>query len=372
MKKLALILAVLLLFGGVAFASDVTVSGAVTHSFGFADGWYESGRNRANMNINAQVDAVNSLGVTFQYDDLGNRDIDTAAGIDPKKFGNQPLIENAHFTTNLGAALGLQGQTLTTRIGWYEAAGFVVGNVSGAADIERVRRAGRSQNVQLDYAFGSAVRVRTVLQPGDGDAMRGLVAVAGGFGPVQAEFVYTDIGKAVNADATKANDDGQVEVGLLYSDNLVPGTLSLRVGANFAYRLGANDAQKEMVWGVGVNAGLLDGLATLGIALNGDDDEAVQALGIRAIITPVAFAGFDFFTSLDLVDDNGPLSYLEASVYLKPGAATYRVGYAMRGDIVDGSTPPKSVAIGADRNAAGAVRNVAGEGNMFFAASLSY
>lgn len=363
MKKLALILAVLLLFGGVAFASDVTVSGAVVHSFGFDDGYYASGRNRATMDINAQVDAVNSLSITFEYNNLGNRDAreTTNADGDPiPQDGNQPVINNAHFTTNLGAALGLDGQTLTTRIGWYEAAGYAVGNVSGAADIERVRRAGRSQNVQLDYAFGSVVRVRTVLQPGDGDAMRGLIAVAGGFGPVQAEFVYTDIGKTGSA---TASDDGQVEVGLLYSDNVVPGTLSLRVGANFAYRLDATGTTKETVWGVGVNAGLLDGLASLGVAFNGDEDEAVRALGIRAIVTPVDFAGLDFFVSLDLVNVDGPLSYLETSVYLKPGAATYRVGYALRGDVA---------AIGGDRNAAGSFRNEAGEGNIFFAASLSY
>lgn len=187
--------------------------------------------------------------------------------------------------------------------------------------------------------------------------MRGLVAVAGGFGPVQAEFVYTDIGKT-------ATDDGQVEVGLLYSDNVVPGTLSLRVGANFAYRLDATGTTKETVWGVGVHAGLLDGLASLGVAFNGDDDEAVRELGIRAIVTPVDFAGLDFFVSLDLVDNDGPLSYLETSVFLKPGAATYRVGYAMQGD-TEG-------AIGGDRNAAGSFRGEKGKGNIFFAASLSY
>jgi hypothetical protein len=45
----------------------------------------------------------------------------------------------------------------------------------------------------------------------------------------------------------------------------------------------------------------------------------------------------------------------------------------MRGDIFDTvAGEDVSRVIGADRNAAGAVRNAIGEGNIFFAASLSY
>lgn len=343
MKKLALILAVLLLFGGVAFASDVTISGAVTNSFGFGEDGYVAGRNRANMNVNAQVDAVNSLSITFEYNG-GAADSGFVQG------SNAPTINNAHFTTNLGAALGLDGQTLTTRIGWYEASGFVVGNVSGT-NAERLRQANRARNVQLDYAFGSVFQLRTLVQPGDGAAMNGLVSAAGGVGPVRVSVTYSDF----------ASEDGNLEVGLLFSDNLVPGTLALQVGANLDVDLAAdNDA---ISWGVGVNAGLLDGLATVGVGFNGDENNAVDQMAVKLNVAPVAFAGFDVLAGLGLGDSyTDALTYFEASAYLRPGAATYRIGYALKGaDVYNpGGETNTGAAPGQD------------SGHVFFAASLSF
>lgn len=336
MRKLALILAVLMAFGGVAFASDVTVSGVVDHSWGFGPDGYYAGRNRAGMNVNAQVDEINSLGITFEYNNLG--------------AGNDLTINNAHFSTNLGAALELDGMTLVTKVGWFEAANFNVGKVTGPG-VEEFKHAQRTQNIQLDYAFGDLVKFRGVIAPGEGDAMDGLIAVAGGAGPVMAEFAFSDFGG-------RAAGDGQLTFGVLFTDAVVPGTVDLSVGATFYYDLLA----EASAWGFGVKAGLLDGLATVGVGLNGNEDDAVRQLGFDLNVAPVAFAGLDFFVGMDLSADDA-FGYLETSAYLKPGAATFRLGYAMRG---------AGPAVKADRNAAGALTGVAEEGNLFLRASLSY
>lgn len=338
MRKLALILAVLMAFGGVAFASDVTVSGVVDHSWGFGPDGYYQGRSRAETNFAAQVDEINSLGITLRWDAIrGTSDFNA-------------VLENAWFSTNLGAALELDGMTLVTKVGWFEAANFNVGKVTGPG-VEEFKHAQRTQNIQLDYAFGDLVKFRGVIAPGEGDAMDGLIAVAGGAGPVMAEFAFSDFGG-------RAAGDGQLTFGVLFTDAVVPGTVDLSVGATFYYDLLA----EASAWGFGVKAGLLDGLATVGVGLNGNEDDAVRQLGFDLNVAPVAFAGLDFFVGMDLSADDA-FGYLETSAYLKPGAATFRLGYAMRG---------AGPAVKADRNAAGALTGVAEEGNLFLRASLSY
>lgn len=341
MRKLALILAVLMAISGVAFASDVTVSGVVDHSWGFgADGYY-AGRNRAEANVSAQVDEINSLGITLRY----NIPASTTVG--------DVVIENAHFSTDLGAALALEGMTLVTKVGWFEAANFDVGHVTGPG-VEEIAHKQRTQNIQLDYAFGELVKFRGVIAPGQGDAMDGLVALAGGAGPVMVEVAYSDFGGDAAA-------DGQITAGILFADAVVPDTVDLSVGATFFYDLGAESS----AWGAGVKAGLLDGLSTVGVAFNGNEDDAVNQLGLDLNVAPVAFAGFDFFVGLGLGETyNSALTYLEASAYLKPGAATFRFGYALQGE---------DAGVKRDRNAAGAiVADSSDSGAFFLRTTLSY
>jgi hypothetical protein len=346
MRKLALILAVLMAVSGVAFASDVTVSGVVDHSWGFgADGYYP-GRSRAETNVDAQVDEINSLGVTIRYGDIRNDSLVTDDGT-----GYNVTILNAHFSTDLGAALALDGMTLVTKVGWYEATNFNVGLVTGPK-VEEIKHAQRTQNIQLDYAFGEVVKFRGVIAPGEGDAMDGLIAVAGGAGPVMVEVAFSDFGG-------RASADGQVTAGVLFADAVVPDTVDLSVGATFYYDLAA----EESSWGAGAKAGLLGGLSTVGVAFNGNENDAVSQLGFDLNVAPVDFAGLDLFVGLDIAG-NDAFGYFETSAYLKPGAATFRLGYAMTGP---------GTAVKRDQNAADAVpADGAEEGAIFFRTTLSY
>jgi hypothetical protein len=343
MRKFTLLLAALLLVGGAAFASDVTVSGSVSAGWGFGDAVYGELRERSEVKVTAVVDEINTAVVSFRY--AGT----TAAG-----------VRDGYIVTNLGAALGLEGQTLKIQVGQYEADNFNVSTVTGM-ELEDVADGWgtRDGHIQLDYAFGSVFKLRGVVGPGDGDAMDGMVAVASAFGPVEVEAFFSD-------DGNKKPEDGNVGFGLAFSQEVVPGTVDLSVGADFVSFLGATGSAPAFAFGVGASAGLMDGMATVGVSFKGEDGKEADALGFDLNVAPVAFAGLDLGVAIGL-DSAYQESFnsLEASAYLKPGAATYRLGYAFYDGTKDGAT------IKTDYKSMGKIAG-AESGFMFFNVSLSY
>jgi hypothetical protein len=317
MRKFTLVLAALLLVGGAAFASDVTVSGVVNHAWGFGDGVYALNNSEMDLKFVAVVDEINTATIKFEQQAVTRGTTEDLAEID-----------DLFIVTNLGAALGLEGQTLTTKVGYYETDNFNVSTVTGLELEDAADTGSQEYAVQLDYAFGSAVKVRMVLVPGDGDEMDGLVALSAGIGPAMVEFYYTD-GNAAKPDA------GSIGVGAMFGQEVVPGTVDLSVGADFKYQLDAAAGAAEFFYGVGASAGLAGGIATVGVSFAGQDGSEANAVGVDVNLAPVAFAGLDFVVAMGLDGDvyEESMQYLEASAYLKPGAASYRLGYAFYNDL---------------------------------------
>jgi hypothetical protein len=309
----------------------------VQQAWGFGDGVYKSFDGMApetDLVVTAVVDEINTAVVKFE--DGENVKLaeaqrpDPITGLDRGYTLGQPIAEldNAYLVTNLAAAFGLEGVTLNTMVGLFGAANYNVTSL-GSLDMEDKALVVDSDvtGVQLEVGYGSMVAVKFLLLPGKGDAMDGMVALKGGFGPVTAEVFYSDY-------SGQKPDKGEVGFGVKFAQTVVPDTLDLAVIADYEMEL--DSAATAYQYSAGVQAGLMGGLATVGVGMVGMEKATLQGLEFSVNVAPVAFAGLDFYTALGFdagaADYNETLQYLEASAYLKPGAATYRLGYAFYND----------------------------------------
>ena len=400
MRKVSLILLALLMVTGFVAAQEemsypeVTVSGSVSAGWGFGDGAAESLRERGEVKVTAQVDAINTAVVNMRSDG-----------------GAAPAVRDANLTTNLGAAFGLEGQSLLVQVGRYENDAFL-GPITGI-EFENVADIGtRTNQFQLDYWYGEMVKFRGIAQPGLGDAMNGFVGVNVNVEPVMVELFYSDFGSpglfgsvddvladvagngngevdGTEAVPAKGTDEGFVGFGV-QGGYPVSEDITVSGSAEFAYSM----FYESFVLGVGASVSALD-IATLGVSFDGhgEVDKAgdldfataaeasfVNRMGIDLNVEPVPFAGFDLAVVLGLQSTSDTdfvpfgyeetLQYLEPSVYLKAGAATYRLGYAFyNNDATDAEADG-----GAAYNDYNAMGFIAGQesGFAFFNASISF
>lgn len=360
MRKVSVLMLALMLAGGLAFAQDVTISGTTDHAWQFGDAAYSYGTLEADVKVTAVVDDVNTAVIQLEQQAFGDVDGDGEE--------DEALMEldNAYLDTDLGAALGL-GDTASVmvRVGLYESE-EALGPVTGLAFEDVAAISPEVGQIQMTVGVMDMVEVKGIIIPGDGPAMDGYLGLSGGAGPVMAEVFFTDIGGREAA-------DGSIGVGAQYSGNVVPDTLDVTGSAEFHYVLSdevgafaSGDPESQYAYGVGVSATALE-IATLGVSFRGEQEYAAEALGVDLNVEPVPFAGLDLAVAMgidsDLYDES--MQYFEGSVYLKPGAATFRVGYAY----YDGTTDQGTLYN--DYNAGGFIAG-AESGFAFFRATLDY
>ena len=378
-------------------AAKITISGGVQQAWGFGDSAYKNfdaindlpGAD-VDLDFKVEVDAINTVVINLEQapsttavtkiepDGTLVTATNTGLKVTTTKNGTPFVkIADAYWDTDLATALGLEGLTVTTRIGYWGAGNYNVSNVTGIKFENVAKAAERNAAIQLEVGSGDLLNLRFVATPGnapgknkfgqDQDGLDGLIAAKSVIGPISVELFYATFGD-------QAPGNGEIGFGVGYSQELVPGLLDLSVGADLEYDLNPAGEVKasqtgrtnrfpeaQLMYGFGVSAGLLDGLATLGISTKGlqvkdgdkfttaDKDGKVQklskydfmpyALGVDLNIAPADFVGFDIALVLGL--DNRfqtPLQYSEFSTYVKAGAATVRVGYAF---YVDDKDKPK-------------------------------
>lgn len=361
MRKVSVLMLALMLAGGLAFAQDVTISGTTDHAWQFGDGVYQYGTGEADVKVTAVVDDFNTAVIQLEDEEL--------ATLDPSLAGEDFVeVDNAYIDTDLGAALGLGDMaSVMTRVGLFEHSEAI--SATTAAELEDVAAVSEEvPQIQMTVGVMDMVNLKGIIIPGDGDAMDGYIGVDGGYGPVMAELFFTDVGG-------RAAADGSIGFAVQYSAPVVPDTLDVTAVAELHQLLGDaewNAAGDQSLWGFGVSATALQ-IATLGVSLNGVPEYAVENFGVDLNVEPVAFAGLDLLATfkLDGAGDPETFQYFEGSVYLKPGASTFRVGYAY----FDGEKIGDP--LGSDENAGGLIEGVAGggaseSGYAFFRASLDY
>lgn len=373
MRKVSVLMLALMLAGGLAFASDVTISGQVDHAWQFGSGEvagttdpvYDNGLAELDLKVTAVVDDINTAVVKLEEKTI-LQDAGLAVDDDGEYIGGTfgVEIDELYFDTNLGAAFGLGDMaSVMTRVGYYENDAFL-GNIT-AAEFENVADIGSELNqIQMTVGVMDMVTLKGIIVPGEGAAMDGFIGVTGGYGPVSAELFFTDV-------AGRKPADGSVGFGVQYSDTMVPDTLDLAASAELHALLSDENkvfqnAESQIQYGAGVSATALN-IATLGVSVRGESEHALEALGVDLNVEPVAFAGLDLLATFGIDDDvyEETFQYFEGSVYLKPGAATFRVGYSY----FDGEKVAKP--LGATENA-GALIEGAESGFAFFRATLDY
>ena len=369
-------------------AAKITISGGVQQAWGFGDSAYKNfdainGGPGADVDLDfkIEVDAINTVVINLEQTALPLKGVELNDDKDALKTNTNGTIvtgidkvpyvkiADAYWDTDLATALGIEGLTVTTRIGYWEAANYNVSNVTGIKFENVAESKERNASIQLEVGSGDLLNLRFVATPGnapgknkfgqDQDGLDGMIATKSVIGPISVELFYATFGD-------QAPGNGEIGFGVGYSQELVPGLLDLSVGADLEYDLNPAGEIKasqigrtnqfpeaQLMYGFGVSAGLLDGLATLGISTKGvqfkdsdkfktlvlDKDGKLQelskydfmpyALGVDLNVAPADFVGFDIALVLGL--DNRfatPLQYSEFSTYVKAGAATVRVGYA--------------------------------------------
>lgn len=333
MRKLFLVTLVLFVAAGMVAAQEVTITGGVQQAWGFGDNVYSAGDAPAgdiDLDFSVDIDGVNTAVIKLEngpaFVDIVGLDANTDATKTTADFTGEALVEidEAYFDTDLATALGLEGLIVQTRVGYWEADIFDVSTVTGLEFEDAAGVGAEVQALQFEAGVTDLVKARFVVVPGEADALNGLIAIKGGYGPIEVEVFYVDA-----LDGSAPADEGLVGGGIGFSQELVPGTVDLSAGGDVWFDLDAASGASDLFYGVGVSAGLLDGLSTVGISFGGQSEYPADALGFDVNLAPVEFAGLDVAVALGIDDRyTETLQYSEFSFYLVAGAATFRVGYA--------------------------------------------
>ena len=332
MRKLSAIMLALLLVSGVAMA-QVTVSGTVdytTLTSGDADDAVSE--FEVDLKFTAAVDDFNTAVVKLEQNN------GTLPG--------EPMldIDEAYFDTDWAGALGLGDVApvgLDSRAGYWELDIQNYGTVTGL-EVEDIDTAGNQAWAgQLVVSALDLVNLQVSVAPGPPEGNNQiLIGLYGGgefdFGTVNAEIFVSDNSETLSL------GEGAIIFGTSYSGEVVPDLLDLAVGGEFMYHLDKDVLPAPLnlldwAYGLGVSGTALDAI-TLGLGLFGTSEAAAAGMGVDLGLSYMDLLAFDLGVVLAIDDtfglglaDQETLNYLEASVAIMPGAATFRIGYMFDG-----------------------------------------
>lgn len=315
MKKLLVVLSALFLivaFAVPVMASDTEISGEFR--VGFTGDTASLGK--LEFDVSAAVDDYNT--VEFEFDAEQSLTVtDVATGEDTSFLE----VDAAYFKliTDIGAAFDLPvGLTMTN--GYFE---------PGTEDYEGVTDLGYEDNVdgdiefeesflghQLSFGFGPAnLNVAFgVGESDDGFDFLGTLDVPE-VGPASFELYYE----------VDNNDEFEGAVGVEGAATVGPAD----VGVGFEYNLNT----ETWAYGFGVSAGFAP--LTVGLGLNGDDEETLNQLGVDLTLAPTEDYGLNAGLGFSFADGTDAFQGVEVSGYYNIGAAEFRLGYLYNTDLED-------------------------------------
>ena len=332
MRKLSAIMLALLLVSGVAMA-QTTVSGTVDYTTLVSEVDDAVSEFEVDIKFTAAVDDFNTAVVKLEQD---NSSLPGEPGLE---------IDEAYFDTDWAGALGLADMApvgVDSRAGYWELDIQNYGTVTGL-ELEDIDTAGNQAWAgQLVVSALDLVNLQVSVAPGppEGNSQM-LIGLYGGgefdFGTINAEVYISD-----NSE-TLALGEGAVIFGAAYSGEVVPELLDLTAGGEFMYHLDKDVLAAPLnlldwAYGFGVSATTLDAI-TLGLGLFGTSEAAAAGMGLDLGLAYLDLLAFDLGLVLAIDDEVGglagpdqeTLNYVEASVAVMPGAATFRIGYMFDG-----------------------------------------
>ena len=306
MRKLLVVLSAIFLVG--AFAVPVFADWSGELEFGFATAFdpAKDAESYGNLYIDYSkaVDDYNSVALDFSG-----------------SAGGPWTVGKASICTDLGKAFGLPvGLKLTS--GYFSSGTQEYAAVTGWSN-EDVAAGGTTLDggFQFGFGFGSA-NLDVAFSVAEADGQDLLI-----------DFYMPDVsGAAVELyyDVVN-NDDLKGAVGFDAKYGVGPATIA----AGFEYDM----VSEGYAYGFGVSAGV--SMATLGVSLNGNNNDALSDIGLDANLALADNYGIDVGIALSMkdddpttaVDESKTLQCIDISAYYKVGAAKIRVGY----DVADGT-----------------------------------
>jgi hypothetical protein len=309
MKKLVSVLFALLLVGGFAFASDITFSGDLGYIIA-NDEDSEPGSNLAKerVRLNATVADFNTVTLELRNDAGGN------------ELGDFLTTKFFYMTTDIGAALGLEGVGISAMTGRFE---YWLSNWNSATSWNRARKV-EMWTIGGDDADGAAalevtagkVKLHSYINPSSENT---------GF---KLGLSSSSIMEGLNFIASFSDDedtDGyfKAEAGYTTGNYYVP--------ASFVYDL----ATDIVDYGIGVSVSNLS-MFKVNLGLGGKfagDAEDYQVLDVAdlevyANVTETTALFAKFYTSpTDDENNDSILQSVDVGVKNKFGAATFYAGY---------------------------------------------
>ena len=313
MKKILVLTVMVLLVAGMSVMADSTVKGQVQYE------WLQDFDTLYNYNgdaeivVNAEVDEFNTATVDFDY----------AQDAGPAST-NKIQLDKAYFTTAIGKYAGLEdmGVSITLIWGWQEWANEEYAKVTGYENEHVFDAKVENWQFNIDIGIMDTVHIEAAMapEPGLGASMFG---VYGGMDPIWVEAYYTQEGEAL--------DKGDIGIGAKFGMDIMPGMYAFDIGLSFNYNMDTDALDGDQyALGVGLANTIME-MVYLNVGISGNDDVLLQLLWFEVGAGYEDMVGADLGVGMILDEDTAPetLDEIDFSVWVKVGAAAFRVGYLM-------------------------------------------
>ena len=340
MKKILFLAFALVLAVGMTAVADISFSGDVETDaqWGIGDSDdHESFSQNVEFNVAAELDEWNSLYFETAWAPVIVGDID-----DP---GAEPglTIGEAALESNLGGWIGddVLPFGLNYKVGWFEQEATDIADVS-THGLENLQT-GDFQEIghQFSMTFADMVNIYVGhgFDAGEEDIAPTIFGLdtmipLEGVGGLGLEVVYLVPGKDTDF------GDGNLGLATLFSMPLIPDALDGSLAASYTM---FGDADVDWGWGVGAAVSYLDGLVGADFSLGGDEDDALDQLGLGLSSQPLEFLLLEAGLGIALEEDNyggETMNSADVSLTFMPGAASFTLGYFWINDdiLADGTT----------------------------------
>jgi hypothetical protein len=330
MKKLIVLVAALLLVGTFTFAqmSDVTFSGEVEQR------WMQDLNNKSYTQapvVELKLDAV--------VDDTASLYIELEEGTSGIGLAVAPF-DKAHFTLDLGAIFDLP-VGVTVRTGWDEYDQFDAVKVTFGEYADIIGSDKQTWGHEINIAATEQVALRIILanDPGEEYYSAGLAVT---YDPVYVEVSYVNI-SSDSAVLVEDSGKGDIEAGVEFMTEVADG-IEVAAAAALDFDLevdaleGGLATAGDPYWKYGASAAVTyNEMATLGLALRGEQESAASSLQVDVSAAPVENIEVFLVAGIGIDGDVYAETFdsFEGSVKFMLGPSTWYAGLQW---IADGGT----------------------------------
>jgi hypothetical protein len=321
MRKLIVLVSALLLVSMVAIASDTTFSGEVEQRWA----------NDFNAKAYSQNPVV-ELKIDVVVDDNSSLYLELEEGT--SGLGMGAVFDKAHFTLDLGGIFDLP-VGVTVRTGFDEYDQFDAVKVTFGEYEDIIGSDIQAWGHEINVAATEQVAIR-VLWANDPGAEYYSAGVAVTYDPIYVEASYVNISSDLAGGVVEDPAKGDIEFGVEFMQEVADG-IDVAAAATMDFDLEADASAKEMplatagdpYWAYGVAGQVTyNDMATLGLALRGEQESTASSLQVDISATPVEAVTLFLVAGIGLDSDiyADAFESFEGSAMFMIGPSTWYAG----------------------------------------------